>query len=165
MYNHYFKKKYLKYDPFRCCYCMPISCRCLKLSGPGAPIVQTQGASIQPINPLTTLSVLALFVHMFPNDCPISKFKNLAFLCHLSISFFQQGDTVISVLGLDKCIALGHVEYILWLTDPDRGFFLLSEGKKSNLLAVVRKFELCSQWSSNCWSYQTCQTFAPLVRF
>ena len=39
---------------------------------------------------------------------------------------------------------LGHAQYILWATDPDRGFFLVSEEKKNenkneNLLAGCRR--------------------------
>ncbi len=33
-----------------------------------------------------------------------------------------------TIRTIDK-ILLGHVQYILWSTDPDRGFFLLEENK------------------------------------
>ena len=53
---------------------------------------------------------------------------------------------------MSKC-SLGHAQYILWVTDPDRCFFLLLEEKnkiKIYLLAVVGKFGLFPRYFDYC---------------
>ncbi len=60
------------------------------------------------------------------------------------------------LIGTNRATALhrynctfSHAQYILWATDPDRGFFSFARGKKikrrTYLLAVVGKFGLFSR--------------------